>query len=120
MTEETATDEFDDVSGLGRGCPSRSEALIRRSGSEEEPEVPSIQRKEAKSRRSSSSLDNYLQRQLINVVFTGGLSLKILLSKARSAHFYAAKMRRRRVRLPARARAADAIPEQGMFLPGDV
>jgi hypothetical protein len=103
MTEETATDAFDDVSGLGRGCPSRSEALIRRSVSEEEPEVPSIQRKEAKSRRSSSSLDNYLRRQLINVVFVGGCR-KNLLSVAFKRAFYACGARRSRACAYLRAR----------------
>jgi hypothetical protein len=43
-----------------------------------------------------------------------GKGRKNLLSNARGARFYAAKTRRGRVRLPARARAAGAIPEQGM------
>ena len=37
---------------------------------------------------------------------------KNLLSNARGARFYAARTRRGRVRLPARARAADAIPSK--------
>ena len=75
---ETAADKFEEISGWVGGCCSRSELLIRLSECEGEPEVPSIQRKEAKSRRSSSSLDNYLQRQLINVVFVGGCRKDLL------------------------------------------
>jgi hypothetical protein len=49
----------------------------------------------------------------ISVIYTGK-GRENLLSNARGARFYAAKTRRGRVRLPARARAAGAIPEQGM------
>jgi hypothetical protein len=70
--EEEAMEEFSRVEG---GRVVGSSALIRRLGAEEAPEVPSIQRKEReKDNRSSSSLDNYLQRQLINVIFAGYLS----------------------------------------------
>ncbi len=100
---ETAADTLEEISGWVGGCSSRSELLIRLSECEGEPEVPSIQRKEAKSRRSSSSLDNYLQRQLINVVFVGGCR-KDLLGSAFIRAFYAREARHSRAFAYLRAR----------------